>query len=132
MHRVYEERAGQYPKRRKIIGRKQMTVKNIAERLSLRALSMPDPEREATCGYAGDLLSWVMGRAAEGSVWATVMTNVNVIAVAALADTAAVVICEDSAVPDDVISVAKEKGINLFSSELPIYEFCVALSQVIK
>ena len=109
-----------------------MTVKNIAERLSLRALSMPDPEREATCGYAGDLLSWVMGRAAEGSVWATVMTNVNVIAVAALADTAAVVICEDSAVPDDVISVATEKGINLLSSELPIYEFCVALSQVIK
>ena len=76
-----------------------MTVKAIAERLGLRVLSMPDPEREATCGYAGDLLSWVMGRAAEGSVWATVMTNVNVIAVATLADTAAVVICEDSAVP---------------------------------
>lgn len=109
-----------------------MTVKAIAERLGLRVLSMPDPEREATCGYAGDLLSWVMGRAAEGSVWATVMTNVNVIAVATLADTAAVVICEDSAVPDDIISVAKEKGINLFSSELPIYEFCVALSQAIK
>lgn len=109
-----------------------MTVKAIAERLGLRVLSMPDPEREATCGYAGDLLSWVMGRAAEGSVWATVMTNVNVIAVATLADTAAVVICEDSVVPDDIISVAKEKGINLFSSELPIYEFCVALSQVIK
>ena len=109
-----------------------MTVKAIAERLGLRVLSMPDPEREATCGYAGDLLSWVMGRAAEGSVWATVMTNVNVIAVATLADTAAVVICEDSAVRDDIISVAKEKGINLFSSELPIYEFCVALSQVIK
>lgn len=109
-----------------------MTVKAIAERLGLRVLSMPDPEREATCGYAGDLLSWVMGRAAEGSVWATVMTNVNVIAVATLADTAAVVICEDSAVPDDITSVAKEKGINLFSSELPIYEFCVALSQVIK
>lgn len=109
-----------------------MTVKAIAERLGLRVLSMPDPEREATCGYAGDLLSWVMGRAAEGSVWATVMTNVNVIAVATLADTAAVVICEDSAVPDDITSVANEKGINLFSSELPIYEFCVALSQVIK
>ena len=29
-------------------------------------------------------------------------------------------------------SVAKEKGINLLSSELPIYEFCVAMSQMIK
>ena len=32
----------------------------------------------------------------------------------------------------EVISVAKEKGINLLSSELPIYEFCVAMSQMIK
>ena len=90
-----------------------MTVKKLSEGLGLRVLSMPAPEREVLCGYAGDLLSWVMGRAKEGSVWATVMTNVNVVAV-------------------EVISVAKEKGINLLSSELPIYEFCVAMSQMIK
>lgn len=109
-----------------------MTVKELSEGLGLRALSMPAPGREVLCGYAGDLLSWVMGRAKEGSVWATVMTNINVVAVASLADTAAAVICEGSYVPDEVISVAKEKGINLLSSELPIYEFCVAMSQMIK
>ena len=109
-----------------------MTVSLLAEKCGFDFVTLPDPDREVCGGYVGDLLSWVMGRAKEGSVWATVMTNVNVVAVASLADTAAAVICEDSYVPDEVISVAKEKGINLLSSELPIYEFCVAMSQMIK
>ena len=48
-----------------------MTVRELAEKLELRILSMPDPEREISGAYAGDLLSWVMGRAKEDSVWAT-------------------------------------------------------------
>ncbi len=109
-----------------------MTVRELAEKLELRSLSMPDPDREITGAYAGDLLSWVMGRAKEGSVWATIMTNVNVIAVASLADTATTVICEDSEIPDDIIATAKAKSVNLLSSPLPVYEFCVALSALIK
>lgn len=109
-----------------------MTVRELAEKLELRILSMPEPEREISGAYAGDLLSWVMGRAKEGSVWATIMTNVNVIAVASLADTAVTVICEDSEIQSDVITTAKEKSVNLLSTPLPIYEFCVALSALIK
>ncbi len=109
-----------------------MTVRELAEKLELRILSMPEPEREISGAYAGDLLSWVMGRANEGSVWATIMTNVNVIAVASLADTAVTVICEDSEIQSDVITTAKEKSVNLLSTPLPIYEFCVALSALIK
>lgn len=109
-----------------------MTVCELAERLGLRVLSMPVPEREIDGAYAGDLLSWVMGRAKEGSVWATIMTNVNVVAVASLADTSAVVICEDSEIPEEVITTAKEKSVNLLSSPLPMYEFCVALSTLLK
>ena len=36
--------------------------------------------------FAGDLLSWAMGRAKEGDAWFTVMGNVNTVAVAALTD----------------------------------------------
>ena len=43
--------------------------------------------------FAGDLLSWAMGRAKEGDAWFTVMGNVNTVAVAALADCACVVLC---------------------------------------
>ena len=65
-----------------------MTVKGIAEKLGLTPVSVADDAREVQGGYAGDLLSWVMGRVPEGAAWVTIMTNVNVVAVAVLRDVA--------------------------------------------
>lgn len=109
-----------------------MTVKELSEKLSLKALSMPEPDRKINGGYAGDLLSWVMGRAREDCVWATIMTNINIIAVASLADVSAIVICEGSDVDEKIIKVASEKSVNLLRTELPMYEFCVKLAAVTK
>lgn len=106
-----------------------MKVCELAEKLKLEALSLPLPEKEIEGAYAGDLLSWVMGRAESGCVWATIMTNINVVAVASLADVAACVICEDCEVTAEIIDTAKSKGVNLLRSSLPLYEFCVELSK---
>jgi len=92
---------------------------------------MPDPDHETDGAYAGDLLSWVMGRAGADCVWATIMTNMNVVAVASLVGTAAVVLCENCEISKDIIGVADTKSVNLFRTKLPIYEFCAALSKVI-
>ena len=69
-----------------------MTVKELAEALSLKARAEPDPEREAVGCYAGDLLSWVMGRASADEVWVTIMTNLYIVAVATLADVSCVIV----------------------------------------
>lgn len=108
-----------------------MNVKELADKLGLEILSMPCAEKEIEGAYAGDLLSWVMGRAEENCVWATIMTNINVVAVASLVGVAATVICEDSEVPDDIIATANEKSVNLLRTKLPIYEFCVEVSKLI-
>lgn len=108
-----------------------MTVNEFTQKLGLEVLSAGDTEREIHGAYAGDLLSWVMGRAGEGCVWATIMTNVNVVAVASLADVAAAVICEKSEIPEDVISTAKEKSVTLLRTPLPMYEFCVEASKLL-
>lgn len=108
-----------------------MTVSELVKSLDLEILSMTDGTREIKGAYAGDLLSWVMGRASAGNVWATIMTNVNVVAVASLVDMSATVICENSEIGDDVIETAKQKGINLLRTSLPIYEFTAALSRLI-
>ena len=42
-----------------------MTVKELSETLSLTEFALPAPDAPVTGGYAGDLLSWVMGRASE-------------------------------------------------------------------
>lgn len=101
-----------------------MTVKELRERLNLQVLSESDPDRAVTGGYAGDLLSWVMGRAQSGDAWVTIMTNRNIIAVASLADTACIIVAEDSVVEPDVIALASEKEINLYRSPLNIFDLC--------
>ena len=62
-----------------------MTVQQLTDALSLTIFSLEEPDRPVTGGYCGDLLSWVMGRAPADGAWLTIMSNVNVAAVAALA-----------------------------------------------
>ncbi|MBQ3093876.1 MAG: hypothetical protein IJC52_01780 [Clostridia bacterium] len=108
-----------------------MTVKQLVDALSLREFTVADSEREITGGYAGDLLSWVMGRAAEGDAWVTIMTNINVVAVASLADVSCVLLAEGVSVPDDVLAAASDKGVTLLGSDKPIYELCKALGEAL-
>ncbi len=96
-----------------------------------RALSLPDGDREIDGVYIGDLLSWVMGRAQMDNAWITIMTNVNVIAVASLADTSCVILAEGAVMPDDLVKTAKEKDINVLVSDEPIYETALALAGLV-
>ena len=108
-----------------------MTAVQLKDTMELEVLSMPCPELEIEGAYAGDLLSWVMGRATEGCVLVTIMTNVNVVAVATLVGMSAVVICENSEITDEVINTARAKSVNLFRTSKPVYEFCIELGKVI-
>ena len=108
-----------------------MTVKEFAEKLGLKVLSMPDGDREVTGGYAGDLLSWVMGKAPSDAAWFTIMSNVNIVAVAVLRDVATIVVCEGAEVGEDVIARANEQDINLLLSEKGVYENCLELAKMI-
>ena len=58
-----------------------MTVEQLAKTEGFAPICVPDETREILGGYAGDLLSWVMGRAKEGDAWVTIMSNVNIVAV---------------------------------------------------
>ena len=109
-----------------------MKVCELAKRLSLTELSTPEENREISGVYIGDLLSWVMGRAESGSAWITIMSNINIVAVASLADVACVVLAEGVLVEDDVRRTAEQKGVNLYSSPKPAYELAVAMSELLK
>lgn len=108
-----------------------MTVTELAEKLGFEVVSLPEPEKVIDGAYAGDLLSWVMGRANPGNCWLTIMTNINVLAVASLIDFACVILCEDSVVNDDFIAASAEKGINVLRTPMPVYEACLAVGRTI-
>ena len=54
-----------------------------------------------------------------------------VIAVAALADTACVIVAEDSVVEADVTALAVEKGLNLYRSSLTGFDLCCRIGSLL-
>jgi len=76
-----------------------------------------DAARTVSGGYIGDLLSRVMGKAAQHSAWMTIMTNVNVAAVALLADVACIVLVEGVTPDPQLIDKVSVQGINLYKTD---------------
>ncbi|MBQ7799445.1 MAG: hypothetical protein IJ370_03040 [Oscillospiraceae bacterium] len=108
-----------------------MTVKTLAEKIGLKPLLLPCGEREVNGVYCGDLLSWVMGRAECDNAWITIMSNVNVVAVASLLDVSCVILAEGVALDEDALKAANEKQINVLVSDKSTYETAVELGKVL-
>ena len=108
-----------------------MTVATLKSTLNLEAAAMADGERVIEGAYCGDLLSWVMGRAKANQVWITIMTNINVLAVASLVDFSCVIIAEGARLSPEDTDEANQKGINVLYSDMPVFEIAAALSKLI-
>jgi len=91
-------------------------ISEIANALGLKTVYFCN-DYEIEHGYVGDLLSIVMRSAQQNSIWLTVQSHVNIIAVASLTGIKAIVLCEDLEFPDETIQKAKEENINLFVSK---------------
>ncbi|MCL2059450.1 MAG: hypothetical protein FWH01_10405 [Oscillospiraceae bacterium] len=100
-----------------------MTVDEMAARTGFTVLNrIKQPDRQITSVYCCDLLSAVMGKAPADSAWVTIMGNINVVAVSALADTACVIIADGAAVEGRALEKADEQGVIMLRSELPVFE----------
>lgn len=108
-----------------------MTVTELAEKTGFSALTIPCPDKEVKGAYVGDLLSWVMGRAEACNAWITIMSNVNVLAVASLADVACVILAEGVTLESELAMSAQEKSVNILSSPLPSYETALKLQEFV-
>lgn len=108
-----------------------MNVADIARALDLKCYSPGDEERPVTGGYTGDLLSWVIGRAGAGSVWITIMSNVNVAAVGLLAEVSMIILAENVVPDDDLLEKAQRQEIGLYSSPLGAYDLSCRLHELI-
>lgn len=105
-----------------------MTVSELVSQLELTPLSVVKGEREITGVYIGDLLSWVMGRASSGDCWITIMSNINIVAVASLADVACIVLAEGVTLDESVRATAEQKGVNIFTAQNTAYEVAARLA----
>ena len=108
-----------------------LTVNDIAHRIDARVLC-GSAEKSFQGVYVGDLLSRAMSRVEFDNIWVTIMSNVNVIAVATLTEPAAVVLAEGVTLGDDVMKNAIEQGVSVLSSPLSAYEICVRINKAVE
>lgn len=108
-----------------------MNVGELTERLGLRVFCMPQKERSITGGYAGDLLSWVMGRLEADHAWVTIMSNVNVVAVATLTDPACIILSEGVLPDEGMMEKALANGMNLLGTDLSTFDTCAHIASLL-
>ena len=88
-----------------------------------------DLSRDITVPFCCDLLSVAMGQAPSGSAWVTVMSNLNTLAVASLADVACIILAEDAQADENFLTKASEQGITVLATELPVFDAALAVYQ---
>jgi hypothetical protein len=103
---------------------KTMNLQQIIDRLNLSVLTEPRnfASMTPTGGYSSDLLSCVMAGAKKGNLWITLQAHLNIVAVAALNEIAAVIVTENAQPDAASIAKANQQGVILLSTPRPTYE----------
>jgi hypothetical protein len=101
-----------------------MNLHQIIDQLNLTVLteSRDFAGITPTGGYSSDLLSCVMAGAKKGNLWITLQAHLNIVAIAALNEVAAIIITENAQPDAASIARANVQGVILLSTAQPTYE----------
>ena len=108
-----------------------MTVKELCKACDFTPVVDQNLDNDVSSVYSCDLLSWVVGRARLNAALVTVMTNVNVIAVASMADLSCIVLTEGVKLDEIALNKAIDTGIPVLSSKLDTFKTCALMSKYI-
>ncbi len=102
-----------------------MTVQQLLEGLDAKNLTPEVPlHGEVSCGYACDLLSFVMAHGQPGMAWVTVQTHLNVIAVAVLLEFSCILLPEGVMMEAESLKKAAAEGVPVLQSGKTAYNLC--------
>ncbi len=109
-----------------------MNVADLVEKLQMKVFSgQAGINNEVTGGYVSDLLSDVMGNAAEGEVWITLQTHQNVLAIAALKEVAAVILVKGREPEPEMIVHSNEEGVPVLGTDMETFACAGKLYQLL-
>ena len=77
--------------------------------------------------YIGDLLSVVMAKAKEQSIWITIQTHLNIMAVSELLDIACVIVVEGLEIESKTIEKSNELQIPILKTKASAYDMACKL-----
>jgi len=101
-----------------------MNLQEIINNLDLKVLTTPKnfAAIRPSSGYSSDLLSCVMAGAQTDGIWVTLQAHLNIVAVAALLESSAVIITEGARPEPEVIDKANEQEVTLLSTDMPTFQ----------
>ena len=79
-------------------------------------------DRDVNWGYSSDLLSDVMANAKKDSIWITLQTHPNIVAVASLIGLSAILISRGAEPDSETIAKASQENIPILTTNLPTFE----------
>ncbi len=99
-----------------------ISLKEVIEKLKVEPVSsIQSLDRRVAGGYASDLLSCVIKGAKKHSVWVTLQSHVNVVAVASLLGLAGVIITENNRPDRETLNRAENEGVILMITPKSTY-----------
>ncbi len=93
-----------------------MTLEKISNELKLTKVYEFNEKEDVKHGYVCDLLSEVMGKAPQNTIWVTVQSHLNIIAVAVIVGIKAIIITNSHKVDEKTIKKAKEENVGIYYS----------------
>ena len=109
-----------------------MKVRDLIDKMGLTLFSGAlCLDKDIAGGYVSDLLSDVMGNAAEGQVWITLQSHKNIMAVASLKDVAAIILVKGQAPDADTIAHSNEEQVPILGTDQEAFETAGKLYQLL-
>lgn len=110
-----------------------MLIKELVEKLQLKVCcGATGLDRNIKGGYTSDLLSDVMGNAAEGNLWITLQTHKNIMAIASLKDISAILLVKGNQPEEETIRESEREKIPILSTPLQTFEITGEIYQLLK
>lgn len=108
-----------------------MKIKDVVKAMNLKVLSgKMFLEREATGGYASDLLSDVLANSKKGNIWVTLQIHQNIIAVACSKELSGIIIVNGRKPEEETLKKAQKEKIPVMISNLLTYEVVGRLYEI--
>lgn len=109
-----------------------MKLNELVSQLDLEVKFEGNSEAEISSAYTSDLLSDVMAHAKEDSVFITIQSHKNSVAVASMVDLPAIFICNKRPIPEDMVKAAEAENIGIFRTSLTQYELSWRVHDLLK
>ena len=109
----------------------ELKIEDLVEKLELKVINEGGNEEQIISNvYICDLLSNVMAKGKAQTLWITIQTHQNIVAVASLLNFSAILLPEDLMLDAQALEKAKNEGLTILSSSKTAYALAGELYQL--